>query len=250
MLNINEVKYEVEVFFNETKRDLLCSQAEMLAFVNSGLKILVTDPNTGEILFDSETPEFNAEHAMKLIKEVKQDVNQRYTDITNMILSDIAEELGILDDLDHQPTEFDIITEIRSLMSENRNNRIREIIIEKAPIYPALDEIGLSKRAYICLTKYGNIHTVGKLVEQTESDLMKIRNLGYKTRKEIMRRLHSMNLHLKNEELDLPDEPEPCRQCSNSYWNWQEMKWCCCKGGTPENCITEYDNSFDDLEDC
>ena len=84
-----------------------------------------------------------------------------------------------------------IIAESGSIVSNEGENRVLRKTIE---------ELDLSVRAYNCLKKAG-INTVGDLVKYKYQDLIKVRNLGKKTLKEIISKLDSMNLSLKNDEL-------------------------------------------------
>ena len=56
-----------------------------------------------------------------------------------------------------------------------------------------------SVRAYNCL-KRSNINTMQDLVNRKESDMMKIRNLGKKSLKEVLDKVKSMGLSFKAEE--------------------------------------------------
>ncbi len=62
-----------------------------------------------------------------------------------------------------------------------------------------IEELDLSVRAYNCLKK-ANINTVGDLIKYKQQDLLKVRNLGRKTLKEIIEKLSSMNLSLSNDD--------------------------------------------------
>ncbi|MDD5602252.1 MAG: DNA-directed RNA polymerase subunit alpha C-terminal domain-containing protein, partial [Candidatus Izemoplasmatales bacterium] len=46
-----------------------------------------------------------------------------------------------------------------------------------------------------CLKRAG-IHTLGELIEKTEEDMMKVRNLGKKSLKEVKQKLEELNLSL------------------------------------------------------
>lgn len=59
--------------------------------------------------------------------------------------------------------------------------------------------LDLSARSQNCLV-HANIRTIGELVAKTEDDMMKVRNLGRKSLDEIIKKLESMGLTLK--ELD------------------------------------------------
>lgn len=60
-----------------------------------------------------------------------------------------------------------------------------------------IEELDLSIRAYHCLKRAG-INTVGELAQHTAEDMMKVRNLGRKSLKEIIQKLSELGLSLKN----------------------------------------------------
>ena len=58
----------------------------------------------------------------------------------------------------------------------------------------SVDELELSVRSNNCL-KMANIKTIGDLVRKTESDMLKYKNFGRKSLREIAEILEGMNLH-------------------------------------------------------
>ena len=62
-----------------------------------------------------------------------------------------------------------------------------------------IEELDLSVRSYNCLKRAG-INTVADLVNTTEEDMMKVRNLGRKSLEEVINKLAMMGLHLAGEE--------------------------------------------------
>lgn len=68
-------------------------------------------------------------------------------------------------------------------------------ILEKS-----IEEMELSVRSYNCL-KRANIHTVEDLTKKTVDDMLKVRNLGKKSLDEVIQKLASYGLHLKEEEV-------------------------------------------------
>lgn len=63
----------------------------------------------------------------------------------------------------------------------------------------AIEELELSVRSFNCL-KRANISTVEDLTNKTESDMMKVRNLGKKSLDEVTNKLHSLGLDFAREE--------------------------------------------------
>ena len=71
-----------------------------------------------------------------------------------------------------------------------------------------IEDLDLSVRSYNCL-KRANINTVGELTQKTEEEMMKVRNLGRKSLKEVVQKLNEIGLSLKNSEgLSFDDEDE------------------------------------------
>lgn len=60
-----------------------------------------------------------------------------------------------------------------------------------------IEDLDLSVRSYNCL-KRANINTVGELTQKTEEEMMKVRNLGRKSLKEVVQKLREIGLDLKN----------------------------------------------------
>jgi len=67
-----------------------------------------------------------------------------------------------------------------------------------------IEELDLSVRSYNCLKRAG-INTVGELIQKTEEELSKVRNLGYPSIKEIKSKLATLGLSLSTEEIVMGD---------------------------------------------
>ena len=63
----------------------------------------------------------------------------------------------------------------------------------------SIDDLDFSVRAYNCL-KRANIHTLQDLVNKDESEIMKIRNLGKKSLKEVLDKIKEMGLDLRDQD--------------------------------------------------
>ena len=63
----------------------------------------------------------------------------------------------------------------------------------------AIEEMDLSVRSYNCL-KRANIHTVEDLTKKSEDDMLKVRNLGRKSLEEVIQKLDSYGLALRQQE--------------------------------------------------
>ncbi len=80
-----------------------------------------------------------------------------------------------------------------SILTEPKGD-IQQKILEKT-----IEEMDLSVRSYNCL-KRANIHTVEDLTKKTEDDMLKVRNLGKKSLDEVIFKLESYGLKLKDKE--------------------------------------------------
>ena len=74
-----------------------------------------------------------------------------------------------------------------AIMIEKEENKIEKVL------ETAIEELELSVRSYNCL-KRANISTVEDLTSKTESEMLKVRNLGKKSFDEVVAKLHSLNL--------------------------------------------------------
>ncbi|MEG2250513.1 MAG: DNA-directed RNA polymerase subunit alpha [Bacilli bacterium] len=63
----------------------------------------------------------------------------------------------------------------------------------------SIDDLDFSVRAFNCL-KRANINTLGDLVEKSELEMMKIRNLGKKSLKEVIDKIKDMGLKFREED--------------------------------------------------
>lgn len=82
---------------------------------------------------------------------------------------------------------------IRGLMKQNEEDP-RQKLLETS-----IDDLELSVRAYNCL-KRAAINNVQDLVNKSENEMMKIRNLGRKSLKEVIDKIKEMGLSFRNDE--------------------------------------------------
>lgn len=80
--------------------------------------------------------------------------------------------------------------EIMVKKEDEKKEKIMEMLIE---------ELDLSVRSSNCLKRAG-INVVGDLVEKTEDEMMRVRNLGRKSLEEVTQKLASLGLNLKQKE--------------------------------------------------
>ena len=63
----------------------------------------------------------------------------------------------------------------------------------------SVDDLDLSVRSFNCLKRAG-IDTVEDLINRTEEDMIKVKNLGKKSLEEVIAKLASLGLELRKEE--------------------------------------------------
>lgn len=94
---------------------------------------------------------------------------------------------------------FEVLTDLSSIADATG------MMIEKTedPTVKALEtsieDLDFSVRAYNCLKRAG-IHTLQDLVNKSENDMMKIRNLGKKSLKEVLDKIRDMGLVLRDDD--------------------------------------------------
>ncbi len=94
---------------------------------------------------------------------------------------------------------FNILTDLSSIAD------VSGMMIEKTEdpkvkaLETSIEDLDFSVRAYNCLKRAG-IHTLQDLVNKSESDMMKIRNLGKKSLKEVLDKIRDMGLILRNDD--------------------------------------------------
>ena len=94
---------------------------------------------------------------------------------------------------------FELLTDLSSIAD------FSGMMIEKTEdpatkaLETSIEDLDFSVRAYNCLKRAG-IHTLQDLVNRSESDMMKIRNLGKKSLKEVLDKIRDMGLTLQDED--------------------------------------------------
>ena len=122
-------------------------------------------------------------------------------------LEEVGKELGVTRERIRQ-IEAKAIRKIyyywqrkKRLQEFNQANEISKEVITEAKKTKVnnmpIEVLDLSVRSYNCL-KRANINTVGELTLKTEKELMRIRNLGRKSLKEIIQKLEERGLYLKD----------------------------------------------------
>ncbi|CAD2072542.1 DNA-directed RNA polymerase subunit alpha [Phocicoccus pinnipedialis] len=98
----------------------------------------------------------------------------------------LTEHLNIFVDLTDEAQNAEIMVE----KEEDQKEKVLEMSIE---------ELDLSVRSYNCLKRAG-INSVQELIDKTEQDMMKVRNLGRKSLDEVKNKLDDLGLALRQED--------------------------------------------------
>ena len=98
----------------------------------------------------------------------------------------LSEHLNLFIDMSDEAKKAEIMIE----REEIKRDKILEM---------SIDDLDLSVRSFNCLKRAG-IDTVEDLVNRTEEDMIKVRNLGRKSLDEVIQKLHSLGLDLKKVE--------------------------------------------------
>lgn len=98
----------------------------------------------------------------------------------------ISEHMKLFIDLTDEVNDVEIMVE----KEENQKEKVLEMTIE---------ELDLTVRSFNCLKRAG-INTVEELVQRSEEDMMKVRNLGRKSLTEVQQKLAALGLGLKKSE--------------------------------------------------
>ncbi|ADL11740.1 DNA-directed RNA polymerase subunit alpha [Acetohalobium arabaticum] len=123
----------------------------------------------------------------KLVLEINTDGSLTPEEAISLAAKVLDEHLDLLINLNEEITDVDLMVE----KEEEEKDKVLETTIE---------ELDLSVRSSNCLKRAG-IDNVEELTEQTEDDLMKVRNLGKKSLQEIKDKLDELDLSLKKPEI-------------------------------------------------
>ena len=94
---------------------------------------------------------------------------------------------------------FEVITDLHNLTGLDSVLADKEEDSVQKTLETPIEELDLSVRAYNCL-KRDAIHTLQDLTSKSESEMMKIRNLGKKSLKEVIDKVKDMGLKFREED--------------------------------------------------
>ena len=93
---------------------------------------------------------------------------------------------------------FEILTSLNAIADETGLMISKSEDTSVKILETSIDDLDFSVRAYNCL-KRANILTLKDLVDKSENEMMKIRNLGKKSLKEVMDKVKDMGLNFRDE---------------------------------------------------
>lgn len=122
----------------------------------------------------------------KLILEVWTDGTISAKEAISLAAKLLNEHLNLFIDLSEET--------IPDTMMVEKEDSGKEKLLEMT-----IEELDLSVRSFNCLKRAG-INTVNDLIEKSEEEMMKVRNLGKKSFEEVKEKLNSLGLDLSSEE--------------------------------------------------
>lgn len=122
----------------------------------------------------------------KLIMNVQTNGSLKPEEAMALASKILIEHLNIIADLNE-------IADVTGIMNaKQEDSKLKKL---ETPI----DDLDFSVRAYNCL-KRANVNTLGDLTEKTELEMIKIRNLGKKSLKEVIDKIKEMGLRFRDED--------------------------------------------------
>mgnify|MGYP006353654531 FL=1 len=168
-------------------------------YVSSDRNKQLLDPAIGVIAIDSiYTPVLKVNYTVdntrvgqitdydKLTIEVWTDGTISAKEAVSFAAKILTEHLNLFVELSDEVAG----TEIMVVKDDSSKEKVLEMTIE---------ELDLSVRSFNCLKRAG-INTVEDLINKTEDDMMKVRNLGRKSLDEVVAKLESLDLSLRDED--------------------------------------------------
>ena len=168
-------------------------------YVSSDRNKQLLDPVIGVIAIDSiYTPGLKVNYTVdntrvgqitdydKLTIDVTTDGTISAKDAVSFAAKILTEHLNLFVELSDEVSNTEIMVDKES----TDNGKVLETTIE---------ELDLSVRSFNCLKRAG-INTVENLINKSEEDMMKVRNLGRKSLEEVIAKLASLGLSLRDDD--------------------------------------------------
>jgi len=195
----NNVRFYMELTFDQGRGYVSQERNKQLYQQNNQQNNQVITPPVGTIFTDSiYTPVYNVNYT---VENTRVGSNTDYDKLTLEVLTNgvilakeaislgakiLNEHLNLFVDLSDEAKNAEIMVE--------REETIKEKVLEMT-----IEELDMSVRSFNCLKRAG-IDTVEDLINKTEEDMMKVRNLGKKSLEEVIQKLHSLGLDLKKDD--------------------------------------------------
>lgn len=122
----------------------------------------------------------------KLVMEVVTNSSMKPEEAIALASRILIEHLEIV-------TKLDKIANVAGLMVEKKEDP------KQKALETAIEDLDFSVRAYNCLKRAG-IHTLQDLVNKSNTEVMKIRNLGKKSLKEVLDKVKELDLTLRDDD--------------------------------------------------
>jgi len=105
---------------------------------------------------------------------------------------------------------FEVTSSLNAFINQQDYMYEREEKVTNKKLEKKIEELDLSVRSYNCLKRAG-INTIGELTQKTEEEMMRVRNLGRKSLKEVVTKLRELGLDLRrsyDSDYELSDDDE------------------------------------------
>ena len=122
----------------------------------------------------------------KLTLEVETDGTITAKESISLAAKIMVEHLNLFIDLSDEAKKLDVMKD-------------RDEVVKAQVLEMTIEELDMSVRAFNCLKRAG-INTVEDLINRSEEDMIKVRNLGKKSLEEVIQKLQSLGFELKKEE--------------------------------------------------
>ena len=122
----------------------------------------------------------------KLTLEVETDGTITAKESISLAAKILNEHLNLFVDLSDEAKKAEIM--------KDRDEVVKEKVLEMT-----IEELDMSVRAFNCLKRAG-INTVEDLINRSEEDMIKVRNLGKKSLEEVIQKLQSLGFELKKDD--------------------------------------------------
>ena len=189
-------RFYMEITFDKGRGYVSAEQNKQAYLANAGANV---GAPIGLIFIDSIfTPVYKVEYSVentrvgnsidydKLTMKVITNGTMTASESVSLAAKVLNEHLKLFIEMSDEAKDAEFMVE----RAEVKKEKVLEMTIE---------ELDLSVRSFNCLKRAG-IDTVEDLINRTEDDMIKVRNLGRKSLEEVIQKLNTLNLSLKKDE--------------------------------------------------